>query len=167
MHLTYSHMINVHAHTQSHTNTPLGHISYVDIYSSCSWTLQSVTVALVYLGLVQSLQGVQGWWGISVVSRAHVNVTFHQHWPQSPSLMCLNQSGMWMNSLHASDIMEFPLLWFSPRDSSFDISHRWLPRRGSPPTTPPDHRWTLESRCLYGGRSSDSPKVKSPTVRVE
>ncbi len=105
---------------------------------------------------------------LSVVARAHVSITFHQRWPQSPSLMCLNQSGMWTSTLHASDIMEFPLLRPSHlRDSSFDISHRWLARRGSPPTTPPDHRWTLESLGLCGGRSSDSPKVKSPTVHVE
>lgn len=130
-----------------------------------------VTVASVYLGLAQSLQGVRGGrgrWGLSVVARAHVNITFHQRWTRSSSLMCLSQSGMWMNTPHASDIMEFPLLRSSHlRDSSFDISHRWLTRRGSPPTTPADHRWTLESRWLCGGRSSDSPKVKSPTVHVE
>lgn len=59
-----------------------------------------------------------------------------------PSLMCLNQSGLGTNVWHSSDIMEFPLLRSSYlRDSSFDISHGWLPLRGSPPTTPPDHRW--------------------------
>lgn len=74
-----------------------------------------------------------------------------------PSLMCLNQSGIWMNTPRASDIMEFPLLCSSQlRDSSFDISHRWFTRRGSPPTTPPDHRWVVyvEGGHLIAQRSN-------------
>ncbi len=109
----------------------------------------------VYLG---ASPGACGWvGGHSVVARAHVNTTFHQRWPLSPSLMCLNQSGMWMNTPRASDIMEFPLLWSSRlRDSSFDISHRWLTRRGSPPTAPPDHRWmvNVERGHLIAQRSN-------------
>lgn len=75
--------------------------------------------------------------GEGSVGGAHVSVAHCL-----PSLMCLNQSGLGTNVWHSSDIMEFPLLRSSYlRDSSFDISHGWLPLRGSPPTTPPDHRW--------------------------
>ena len=84
--------------------------------------------------------------------------------PALPSLLRPNRAGMRINTQRASDIMEFPLLRLSHlRDSSFDISHRWLTRRGSPPTTPPDHRWTDYAE----GRSFDSSKVKSATVHVE
>lgn len=166
-------MAELHTYSHSHTQKQTFlFFSGTDIYRSCSWTLWSITEASVYLRLAWSLQCVrgwqQGWQGFSVVDRAHVNITFHHHWPLSPSLMCLNQSGMRTNTQHASDIMEFPLLCSSQlRDSSFDISYCWLPSRGSPPTTPPDHRWTVESRWLCRERSPDSSKVTSQTVHAE
>lgn len=76
--------------------------------------------------------------GGGCVGGAHVSIAH-----SLPSLMCLNQSGFGAHAWHSPDIMEFPLLCSSYlRDSSFDISHGWLPLRGSPPTTPPAHTWT-------------------------
>lgn len=142
---THSHVMNVHTHVHTQKQTPpFEHFSYVDIYSRCSWTLWGVIGASVYLGASPEPAGgggggggFGGGWGPSVVARAHVNITFHQRWPRSSILNASKPS---------RDANEYPAcLWHhgvstaapvSPQHSSFDISHRWLTRRGSPPHHP-------------------------------
>lgn len=107
-------------------------------------------------------------WLSWVLLCVHLNITFHQHGPWSPSLMCQNQSGMWTNTTNASDIMEFPLLrsvqLSSAHGSRLGCLTSLADTQGFPTHRPSLTIHVIQICCLFGRTSSYIWKVQSHHV---